>query len=259
MEIKLIPVLSDNYIFLLHDPLRHEAVVIDPALADPVLVQLSIWGARLTAIWNTHHHGDHVGGNRDLIRAFPDLVVYGSQYDVTLGRIPGGTVSLKEGDRVEFAKCCADVMHVPGHTLGHLAYYFPPGTASAQGDLFCGDTLFAGGCGRLFEGSAAQMLIALNRFRHLPPQTRLWCAHEYTLNNLRFALTLEPDHPALNHRLATVQALRSVGSATIPSTLDVELQTNPFLRWDSLALMQAVHCQEPLATFAEIRHRKDRF
>ncbi|MEO0406651.1 MAG: hydroxyacylglutathione hydrolase, partial [Cyanobacteria bacterium P01_A01_bin.135] len=167
MEIYRLPALSDNYIFLLHDPQQAIAAVVDPAEAAPVLLALRSLNAQLVAIFNTHHHGDHVGGNIALLKQYPAAVVYGSARD--RGRIPGQQVYLADGDRVSFAGRSAQVYFVPGHTKAHIAYYFPPaGTESREGHLFCGDTLFAGGCGRLFEGTPAQMVDSLSKLRSLP-------------------------------------------------------------------------------------------
>jgi glyoxylase-like metal-dependent hydrolase (beta-lactamase superfamily II) len=170
MQVYRIPVLSDNYIFLLHDPDRNIAAVVDPAQAEPVLQQVRSLGAELTAIFNTHHHSDHVGGNQQLIARFPQIKVYGGAQD--RGRIPGQQVFLQAGDRVEFADRTAEVFFVPGHTKAHIAYYFPAHNQGETGELFCGDTLFAGGCGRLFEGTPAQMLASLEQLRNLPDSTR---------------------------------------------------------------------------------------
>src|SRR6478672_7795518 len=176
MQVIRLPVLSDNYIFLLHDPDRQIAAVVDPAEAQPVLKRLQELDAELVAIFNTHHHSDHVGGNRQLIDRFPNLCVYGGAED--RGRIPGQQVFLQEGDVISFSNREAKVFFVPGHTRAHIAYYFPPKAAGEMGELFCGDTLFAGGCGRLFEGSPSQMMDSLSKLRTLPDDTRVWCAHE---------------------------------------------------------------------------------
>jgi hydroxyacylglutathione hydrolase len=257
MEIKRIPVLSDNYIFVLWDPQQKIAAVVDPAVASPVLEYLQSIDAKLVAIFNTHHHGDHVGGNQQLVKQFPDLRVYGGAED--RGRIPQQQVYLTEGDTVQFADRIAQVFFVPGHTRAHIAYYFPPTVANEIGELFCGDTIFAGGCGRLFEGTPAQMLNSLTKLRQLPDQTRVWCAHEYTLSNLQFALTVDPDNRVLATRYEKVQQARSEGLATIPSLLGEEKQTNPFLRWDTPALQAATKINEPVRVFGRIRGMKDQF
>ncbi|MEM7595438.1 MAG: hydroxyacylglutathione hydrolase [Cyanobacteria bacterium P01_A01_bin.83] len=256
MEIKRIPVLTDNYIFVLIDLEQKLAAVVDPAVARPVLEYLEQIDAQLIAIFNTHHHSDHVGGNRQLIEHFPEATVYGGIEDH--GRIPHQQVYLQDGDTVEFAQRTGEVFFVPGHTRAHIAYYFPPIT-SEPGELFCGDTVFAGGCGRLFEGTPAQMVESIAKLRELPDQTRLWCAHEYTLNNLKFALTVEVDNADLQKRYQQVKQARSRGEATVPSWLGIEKQTNPFLRWDTPAVQKAAGIKEPARVFGRIRGQKDQF
>lgn len=256
MQIHRLPALSDNYIFLIHDPIRQTAAVVDPAEAQPVLDQLQTLQAELVAIFNTHHHGDHVGGNAALLNQFPNAVVYGGAAD--RGRIPGQQFFLQAGDQVRFGDRVAEVLFVPGHTRAHIAYYFPP-VGADEGDLFCGDTLFAGGCGRLFEGTPTQMLDSLSKLRSLPDQTRVWCAHEYTLKNLQFAVTIDPENQALQRRLAQVEAMRQRSEATIPSWLGEEKQTNPFLRWDQPNLQSRVKSSDPVQTFARLRGMKDQF
>ncbi|MEG4213768.1 hydroxyacylglutathione hydrolase [Microcoleus sp. Pol14C6] len=257
MQVYRLPVLSDNYIFLLHDPDRHTAAVVDPARSQPVLEQLQALGAELTAIFNTHHHSDHIGGNQELIDRFPQIKVYGGAED--RGRIPGQQVFLQAGDRVSFANRTAEVFFVPGHTKAHIAYYFPPSNPGETGELFCGDTLFAGGCGRLFEGTPAQMLASLGQLRNLPDSTRVWCAHEYTLNNLLFALSVDGHNPDLQQRFAEVKEARSRSQPTIPSSIGLEKSTNPFLRWDFPNIQSAANTRDPVQTFARLRGMKDQF
>ncbi len=256
MQVIRIPVLTDNYIFLLHDRTKNIAAVVDPAIAEPVIEQLQQLNAKLVAIFNTHHHHDHVGGNQQLIKHFNDVVVYGGVED--RGRIPGQQVFLTDGDRVTFGDRTGQVFFVPGHTRAHIAYYFPA-TPTESGELFCGDTLFSGGCGRLFEGTPTQMLESLTKLQALPDDTRVWCAHEYTLNNLKFALTVDSTNPDLKTRFAAVQAARSRNEPTIPSNLGLEKRTNPFLRWHQPALQTAVNSSNPVQTFARLRGMKDRF
>ncbi|MCS6958865.1 MAG: hydroxyacylglutathione hydrolase [Pseudanabaenaceae cyanobacterium SKYGB_i_bin29] len=245
-----LPALKDNYIFLLHDPDRAEAAVVDPAIAEPVLSKLAELGAKLVAIFNTHHHSDHVGGNRDLLSVYPQATVYGGAADK--GRIPGQTVFLQENDRVTFGGEEAEILFIPGHTRGHIAYYFPQ-----SGHLFCGDTLFSGGCGRLFEGTPSQMVQSLSKLRQLPEATQVWCAHEYTLNNLKFALTVDPDNYALRARFQVVQEMRANYICTIPSTIGLEKAINPFLRWDTPAIQAATGYTEPDRVFGKLRGMKD--
>ena len=257
MEIIRLPVLSDNYIFLLHDPQSKKAAVVDPAVSGPVINCLARIGAELVAIFNTHHHFDHVGGNQELMDKFPNLCVYGGKQD--RGRIPGQQVFLEEGDRVEFAGKVAEIFFVPGHTRAHIAYYFPPNSSEETGDLFCGDTLFAGGCGRLFEGTPSQMVQSLTKLRNLPDNTRVWCAHEYTLNNLKFALTVDPNNSDLHNRYDQVTKARQNKQATVPSLLAEEKQTNPFLRWDQPTLQTTAGITDPVRVFSKIRGMKDNF
>ncbi len=259
MQIYRIPVLRDNYIFLLHDPQQNIAAVVDPALAEPVLDKLRSLKADLVAIFNTHHHSDHVGGNSALLKQFPKAIVYGGAED--RGRIPHQTVFLRGGDRLNFGDREVMIFFVPGHTHAHIAYYFPPMAQDIEqiGELFCGDTIFGGGCGRLFEGTPAQMLASIDQLRQLPDHTRLWCAHEYTLSNLKFALTVEPDNPELQTRFNTVLAMRSRDEATIPSTIGLEKRTNPFLRWDVPAIQRSVGIDIPDRVFARLRGKKDVF
>lgn len=257
MQVFRLPVLSDNYIFLLYDNKQNIAAVVDPAQAKPVLDKLQELKAELVAIFNTHHHSDHVGGNQKLIEKFPQLTVYGGSSDK--GRIPGQLVFLEDGDRVSFSNRTADVLFVPGHTRAHIAYYFPPENSEETGELFCGDTLFAGGCGRLFEGTPAQMVNSLSKIRALPDNTRVWCAHEYTLNNLKFAVTVDGKNSKLQKRFEEVKAHRSRNEATVPSLLGVEKHTNPFLRWEETALQSAANSSDSVQTFSRIRGMKDTF
>lgn len=257
MEVKRIPALSDNYIFLLYDATKKIAAVVDPAEYEPVAKVLAELKLKLVAIFNTHHHGDHVGANRQLMADFPDLCIYGGTQDQ--GRIPGQQVFLEDGDTVEFAGRIAQVFFVPGHTKAHIAYYFPPTKDDHTGELFCGDTLFAGGCGRLFEGTPADMVKSLTKLRNLPDNTRVWCAHEYTLGNLKFALTVDQDNQNLQKRYQEVREKRSQDIPTIPSILGIEKLTNPFLRWDTPELQKAMNSNEPVQVFGRLRGKKDVF
>ncbi|MFQ4137565.1 hydroxyacylglutathione hydrolase [Nodosilinea sp. PGN35] len=269
MDIHRLEAFRDNYIFVLHNPAQGAeqglAAVVDPGDAQPVLQTLEHLGATLTAILNTHHHSDHVGGNSQLLERFPQAQVYGGIGD--RGRIPGQTHFLREGDRVQLwggqgadsDQPTAEVIFVPGHTRAHIAYYFAPSKTTDWGELFCGDTLFAGGCGRLFEGTPQQMVTSLGKLRQLPDTTRVWCAHEYTLNNLKFAITVDGSNAALHQRLTQVQAARGQAQPTVPTSLGLEKQTNPFLRWDDIHLQQAVKSTSTVQTFARLRGKKDQF
>lgn len=257
MEIHRVAAFQDNYIFLLYDGRQGQAAVVDPGDANPVLQTLESLGATLSAIFNTHHHSDHVGGNRQLLERFPAAQVYGGAED--RGRIPGQTHFLREGDRVQFGERQGEVFFVPGHTRAHIAYYFPPAEAGGWGELFCGDTLFAGGCGRLFEGTPQQMVESLGKLRRLPDTTRVWCAHEYTLNNLKFAVTVDGGNALLRDRLGQVQVARRQNQPTVPTALGLEKQTNPFLRWDDASLQRATDSTSDVQTFARLRGKKDLF
>jgi hydroxyacylglutathione hydrolase len=252
LVIRQIPVLKDNYVYLAHDPERGATAVVDPAVAGPVLRVLAETGWRLTHILNTHHHADHTGGNLEL-KAATGCTIVGPRAD--RDRIPGIDDDVGEGDRYALGAQIAQVFEVPGHTRGHIAYWF--GNSRA---LFCGDTLFIMGCGRLFEGTPDQMWHSLGKLRALPAETRIYCAHEYTQSNARFALTVEPQNSALVARSHRVDALRAEGKPTVPGTLGEEIATNPFLRADQPALQQAMGAPgDPVATFAAIRRRKDSF
>lgn len=222
LEIVRIPVLSDNYVWLLHDPQSGETVAIDPAVAEPVLEVAAARGWTIDQIWNTHWHGDHVGGNA-AIKAATGCVITGPAAEAdkitTLDRLVG------EGDTVRIGDHVATVMAVPAHTAGHIAYHLADARMA-----FVGDTLFAMGCGRLFEGTAAQMFANMERLAALPDDTAIYCAHEYTLSNGRFALTVEPDNAALVQRVAVVEAQRARGEATVPTTIGLERDTNIFMR-----------------------------
>ncbi|MBV6625077.1 MAG: hydroxyacylglutathione hydrolase [Rivularia sp. (in: Bacteria)] len=257
MQVFRLPALSDNYIFLLYDDKQNIAAVVDPAEAKPVLNKLQELKAELIAIFNTHHHYDHVGGNQDLIKKFPQLTVYGGSSDK--GRIPGQQVFLEDGDRVSFSNRTGEVLFVPGHTRAHIAYYFAPENHGETGELFCGDTLFAGGCGRLFEGTPGQMVNSLSKICDLPDNTRIWCAHEYTLKNLKFAITVDGENPELQQRFEEVKAHRNRNEATVPSLLKIEKNTNPFLRWQEAALQSVANSSDAVETFARLRGMKDNF
>jgi hydroxyacylglutathione hydrolase len=239
---------TDNFIWLIED--GGACIAVDPADAAPVLTALESFGGRLVAIWNTHHHGDHVGGNSDLLSRFPGVPVYAGAEDG--GRIPGQTHRLSDGDTLDAFGRRADVWFVPGHTRGHIAYVLRDGAAT---HLFSGDVLFGGGCGRLFEGTPAQMQQALSRIRALPDETLVHCAHEYTWHNLRWAITLEPQNAELVARHAFVAADPS--QLTVPTRLGDEKATNPFLRWDSPSLMQLTGKLAPVDVFAALRAAKD--
>ena len=253
LHICQIPVLTDNYIYLCRDAREGCGFVVDPALAEPVLEKAAELGWSIDYILNTHHHGDHVGGNL-AIQAATECQIVGPAADAP--RIPGIQRQVGQGDRVGIGDLQAQVFDVPGHTRGHIAYYFEEDKA-----LFCGDTLFAMGCGRLFEGTPAQMWQSLSQFIGLPDETRVFCAHEYTQANGRFALSVEPQNSALQTRMRQVNAARAQGKPTVPSTIGLERATNPFLRPDSPDLQATIGMDgtDLVDVFAKTRQMKDTF
>lgn len=222
LEIACVAVLTDNYVWLVHDPASRETVVVDPAVDAPVLAAAAARGWRITQVWNTHWHPDHVGGNAG-IRAATGCTISGPAAEAA--RIPTLDVMLDEGDTVRIGDHVARVMAVPGHTAGHIAYHL-----AGDATVFTGDTLFAMGCGRLFEGDAAQMFANMTRLAALPPETRVYCAHEYTEANGRYALVAEPDNCAIVERMAEVRQARAAGRPTVPTSIAAERATNPFMR-----------------------------
>jgi hydroxyacylglutathione hydrolase len=253
LEIHQIPVLSDNYVYLAHDVATGKTAVVDPATHEEVLEALAEKGWTLTHILNTHHHADHTGGNMALKQATGCTIV-GPRAD--RDRIPGIDVEVGDGESYALGESVAKVFDVPGHTRGHIAYWFGDSDA-----LFCGDTMFALGCGRLFEGTPQQMWTSLSKLRALPGSTQVYCAHEYTKSNAAFAVTVEPDNGALVARKSMIDDMRARGERTVPSTLAEEIATNPFLRPDSPDLQKTLGMVgAPLVeVFAETRRRKDNF
>lgn len=231
LEIVRIPVLSDNYVWLVHEPVSGETMVVDPAVAPPVLEKAEELGWKISQIWNTHWHPDHTGGNAEIKQA-TGCTITGPAAEA--GRIPTLDVQVKGGDVVRLGDVTADVLDVPAHTAGHIAFHF-----AEDGAAFVGDTLFAMGCGRLFEGTAEQMFGNMRALEALGDDTAIYCAHEYTLSNGRFALTVEPDNRALVQRMAEVVALRDRGEPTVPTTIALEKATNPFMRATSVAELAA--------------------
>ena len=222
IEVIRIPALSDNYIWLVHEPESGETVVIDPAAAEPVLAEAASRGWRIGQIWNTHWHKDHTGGNA-AIKAATGARVTAPAAEAS--RIPTLDRGVGEGDRVSLGAIEARVYAVPAHTAGHIAYHL-----ASERTIFVGDTLFAMGCGRLFEGTAEQMFANMTRLKALPAETAVYCAHEYTQSNGRYARVAEPDNAAIAARMAEVDAARAEGRATVPTTIALERATNPFMR-----------------------------
>lgn len=231
IEIVRVPVLSDNYVWLVHDAASGETLVIDPAVAEPVLAAAEARGWKITHIWNTHWHPDHVGGNAE-IKAATGCIITGPAAEAE--RISTLDVQVRGGDVVQLGEVRAMVLDVPAHTAGHIAYHF-----ATEQVAFVGDTLFAMGCGRLFEGTAAQMYDNMRTLEALGDATAIYCAHEYTLSNARFAVTIEPDNAALQQRISDVVAARERGEATVPTTIALERATNPFMRARSVEELAA--------------------
>lgn len=257
MPIDLIPIpaFKDNYIWLMRSHNQQYAAIVDPGDAAPVLEALKQYQATLSAILITHHHWDHTNGINQLLEHY-SVPVFGPANET----IPGLTHPLKENDHIELPNLSLDlqVLDIPGHTKGHIAYY-------NQDSLFCGDTLFTAGCGRLFEGTAEQMLNSLTKLAALPGNTRVYCGHEYTQNNLGFAKAVEPENPDIAQRIAQVANLRAQNLPTVPSTIEEEKRTNPFLRCDIPAVINAVEqyaghkLKNPVEVFVSLRKWKDGF
>jgi hydroxyacylglutathione hydrolase len=251
-----VPAFRDNYLWLLSHAGR--AAIVDPGDAAPVFAALAARGLTLEAILVTHHHADHTGGVADLARATGASIFAPAGEKITTGGAPARP--LREGDAIEVLGQRLRVIDVPGHTAGHIAYHAP-----ALQALFCGDTLFAGGCGRLFEGTPAQMLASLRKLAALPEETRVYCAHEYTLSNLRFALAVEPDNLRLQQRMDSCSQMRARQVPTVPSTVAEERETNPFLRVTEAHVRQAAEKRAPGAAasdesvFATLRAWKNVF
>ncbi|MBN8813904.1 MAG: hydroxyacylglutathione hydrolase [Sphingomonas sp.] len=239
LEIVRIPAFSDNYIWLVHDPDSQKTIVVDPGEATAVLTEAERRGWTISAIWNTHWHPDHTGGNQAIKEATGAHVIAPAAESA---KIPTADRLVAEGDTVTIGNHVASVLETPAHTAGHITYYFADDAA-----LFPGDTLFAMGCGRLFEGTAEQMHTNLQRLAKLPRETQVYCAHEYTLSNARFAHVAEPDNDAIAQRLVTVELMREKGEPTVPTSIGEERATNPFMRATSVE------------QFAERRAAKDAF
>jgi len=243
--------LQDNYIYLVHDVALGITAVVDPSLAEPVLKALDNLNWKLDFVLNTHHHWDHTGGNLELKRATQCAVV-GPRKDKH--RIPGIDIEVGEGDAFRLGSVSAKILEIPGHTHGHIAFWIP-----GERLLFCGDTLFSLGCGRLFEGTPAQMWESLQKLIALPDDTLIYCGHEYTQSNASFALAIDSQNEKLAQKKKEVDRLRELGKSTVPSLLGEEKSLNPFLRPDDVKIRRALHLETsgPLKVFTEIRRRKD--
>ena len=244
---------SDNYGVLLHDSRTGQTASVDAPDGDEIGRQLKHRGWRLTHIFTTHHHGDHVEGNTALQAEYGCEIIGPAE---EAGSIPGMTQQVSGGDSFNWSGHRIHVLACPGHTKGHIAYHIPSARV-----VFAGDTLFSLGCGRVFEGTMEEMFSAVQQFKALPPETRLYCGHEYTQSNARFALSVEPENTALQQRAAEVDQLRANGRMTCPSTIGLELETNPFLRTASAEIRQVLNLPDAsdAEVFAELRRRKDGF
>ena len=253
IEVFQLPAFEDNYLFVIRDLATAQVAAIDPGDAEVISRFLDEQNWTLNFILNTHHHWDHSGGNLDLKSKY-NCAIYGSEYDKD--RIPGLDHTLKDGDTFSMGGSQASVFFTPGHTTGHIVYWFED-----SGCLFCGDTLFSMGCGRLFEGTPEQMTNSLGKIKKLPEKTKIYCAHEYTENNLQFALSVENENPHLHKRSQIVSELRSKNQPTIPTTVKDELETNPFLRLDSPIIRKNLKMQNNPAAeiLKKLRDLKDQF
>jgi hydroxyacylglutathione hydrolase len=258
MPIVTVAQLSDNYAYLVIDDGSKECAVVDCAEADKVIAAAKSHGAKIVAVLTTHWHGDHSGGNHDMASRLPGIKVYGASAEG--GKIPALSNPVADGDQVRIGALEGRVIGIPAHTNGHVAYYFP--TLSA---VFTGDTMFVGGCGRVFEGKASTMVASLKKLASLPDSTQVYCGHEYTEKNLRFALTLEPGNEALKKKHQWCLKTRAENKFTMPSTIADEKKTNPFLRTESSELRANLKKRypsvgdDPIAIFAKVRELKDHF
>ena len=258
MAITIVTQLSDNFAYLISDDAGRECAVVDCAEADKVIDAVKRNNLKLTAVLTTHWHPDHSGGNADIVGKVPGLKVFGATAEN--GRIPALTNPVADGDTFKIGALEARVIGIPAHTNGHVAYYFPQ-----LKSVFTGDTLFVAGCGRVFEGKAATMVDSLAKLSKLPDDTKVYCGHEYTEKNLRFALTLEPNNQRLKSKHEWAKKTVAEGGHTVPSTIEDEKHTNPFLRTDSIELIANVKradpkiAGDPISIFAKARELKDRF
>ena len=254
LQIIPIPAFKDNYIWLMHN--RHEAVIVDPGDAVPVLEVLQAMRLKLTTILITHHHHDHIGGVEKLLNTYPDAEIYAPRHEQFVFK----HIAISEPDviNIDALNITFKVLDVPGHTLGHIAYF---NVENEHPILFCGDTLFGAGCGRLFEGTPQQMFDSLQKLKSLPADTQVYCTHEYTLHNISFAMTLEPGNSKLMLRQSQTLHMRNLDQPSLPSTLALELETNPFLRCDTPEIQAAVGLENGnvLKVFTAVRERRNHY
>lgn len=265
LKVSSVGAFSDNYIWVFGQDGGRDVCIVDPGDAAPVLVALDSQDLQLSSILLTHHHADHIGGVKELLERFPGTPVYGPKSS----KIDSVTSPISEGDKLNWAEVDFSIVSVPGHTLDHIAYYASEHSGEENlknGVLFCGDTLFTGGCGRIFEGDPAMMYKSLHKLASLPGSTMVYCAHEYTQGNLRFAMVADPGNPDTIERLQQVNKARDAGMSTVPSTLAMELRTNPFLRCHTKAVRGAViekmdmpSDSDEIEVFAALRRWKDSF
>lgn len=254
MKIFEVPCLEDNYAYLIIDEITKEAAAVDPVEAEKVVEAANQHGATLKLVLTTHHHWDHAGGNDKIKQLVPGIKVYGGSLD----NVRGCTHQLQNGDTLSISSNLNVLaLHTPCHTKGHISYYIT-GKDGEDPAVFTGDTLFIAGCGKFFEGTAEQMYQSLCvTLGSLPKPTRVYCGHEYTVKNLQFALTVEPKNTRLQQKLAWANSQRQAGLPTIPSTIEEEMETNPFMRVDLPELQGSIVCQSPVETLQEIRRMKD--
>jgi hydroxyacylglutathione hydrolase len=253
LDVTILPVLSDNYCYLVRETGTGLIAAIDPSEARPVLDYVEKRKLKLHRIYNTHHHWDHVGGNLE-IQDQTKCEIYGSEKDQD--RIPGLNHTLSDGQRLSFGSEPLEILSVPGHTHGHILLWFPESKK-----LFTGDTLFLMGCGRLFEGDPSEMMKSLEKIKRLPKDTLIYCGHEYTEKNAQFALKVDPDNEDLQKRFEKIKILRSDKKPTVPATLEIELQTNPFFRPEAESIRKTLHLQgaSNLEVFTKLRELRNSF
>lgn len=253
LDVHQFPCLEDNYGFLIRCPSSGVTAAIDTPDAQTILAESKAIGWDIHEIWNTHHHWDHAGGNEAIVKETGAKI---TAPEAEAGQIGPIDHPVRHGDRVRLGEQEAEVLDVGGHTLGHIAYYFPDNDV-----VFCGDALFALGCGRMFEGTPEQFVTSLQRLKHLPGTTSVYCAHEYTAANAKFALSVDPDNTMLQAYAHRIESLRANGQPTVPTRIDLERQSNPFLRWDDPDIRKRLGMEDAsdIEVFAELRHRKDVF